>query len=216
MRGKTDGSMSGSESAYEAILTLIKVGEFSPGDRLREETVASDLNLSRTPIREALRKLESDGIVEHRPRIGAIIRSLDHTEIVELYEMRTVLERTAAQLAAKHGTKAQFDTLDALNRDIARERRNSALAAAINQNFHKSLYFAARNRFLLESARSLNNALLLLGPTTFTDENRVDAVVEQHQAIIDALRECDEVAAGLAAERHLHSSLSHRLGNMVP
>ncbi len=209
-------SKSSGEAAYDALLASIRGGQFAPGDRLREEEVGERLSLSRTPVREALRRLEADGIVEHRPRIGAVIRQLSHAEVVELYEMRMVLERTAAELAAKHGTAAEFDTLDHLNDEIARERCNPAHAAAINQTFHRHIYHAARNRFLLESARALNNSLLLLGPTTFTDDARIDVVVAQHRDIIEALRAGDPVESGRAAEAHLQTSLRHRLRSLRP
>ena len=204
-------SKSSGEAAYDALLSSIREGHFAPGDRLREEDVALRLSLSRTPVREALRRLEADGIVEHRPRIGAVIRKLDHGEVVELYEMRIVLERTAAELAAKHGSEAEFDALEGLNAEIAGEKSNRAKAAAINQRFHRSIYLAGRNRFLIDSARALNNSLLLLGPTTFTDDDRIDVVVAQHQEIIDALRAGDSKAAGAAAEVHLQTSMRHRL-----
>lgn len=202
---------SSGETAYDALIAAIREGIYLPGDRLREEDVGERLNLSRTPVREALRRLESDQIVEHRPRIGAVVRKLDHAEVVELYEMRVVLERTAAELAAKHGTAAEFDALDDINQEIAAEQANPARAAAINQDFHRGLYHACRNRFLLDAARALNNALLLLGPTTFTDEARIETVIRQHQMIIDALRAADIDGAGAAAEAHLQTSLRHRL-----
>ena len=208
----TSGTIGG--DAYQRIIALIQNGIFQPGDRLREEELGERLGLSRTPIRESLRKLEADGIVEHRPRSGAAIRQLSHGEVVELYEMRAVLERTAAEMAARHGTEAEFDALADLNEAIANERTNPAQAAAINQNFHRGLYLSCRNRFLLESARALNNSLLLLGPTTFTDTDRIDLVVNQHQDIIDALRQRDASAAGRAAEIHLGTSLRTRLGAM--
>jgi len=204
-------AQSSGEAAYAALLDALRNGTFAPGDRLREEDVGTRLGLSRTPVREALRRLEADGIVEHRPRIGAIIRSLAHTELVELYEMRMVLERTAAEMAAKHGADAEFDALDALNDQIEAERDNPARGAAINQDFHRGLYLAARNRFLMESARALNNSLLLLGPSTYTDPARIDQVVGQHRGIISALRHGDAEAAGAAAEAHLRTSLKHRL-----
>lgn len=206
-----DPKKSSGEQAYEALLEHIRAGTFGPGSRLREEDVGSRLNLSRTPVREALRRLENDGIVEHRPRVGAAIRSLGHTEVVELYEMRLVLERTAAEMAAKHGASAEFDALDALNDQIEAERDTPVRGAAINQDFHRTLYLAGRNRFLLEASRSLNNALILLGPTTYTDGTRIDEVVRQHRAIITALREGDAEAAGAAAEAHLQTSLLYRL-----
>ncbi|MDJ0824597.1 MAG: GntR family transcriptional regulator [Rhodobacter sp.] len=203
------------EAAYAALMASLRDGVFRPGDRLREEEVAARLSLSRTPVREALRRLEADGIVEHRPRIGAVIRKLDHAEVVELYEMRVVLERTAAELAAKHGTAAEFDALDDLNEALAGERAAPAKAAALNQAFHRGLYLAARNRFLVAAARALNNSLLLLGPTTYTDQARVDAVVGQHRSILDALREGDAEAAGAAAEAHLQASLRYRLRTLA-
>ena len=202
---------SSGEAAYEALLASIRNGRFRPGDRLREEEVGERLSLSRTPVREAIRRLEADGIVEHRPRFGAVIRRLSHGEVVELYEMRVVLERTAAERAARHGTEAEFDVLDQLNAEIAQERENPAKAAAINQRFHEGLHRAGRNRFLIEASRALNNSLLLLGPTTYTDDARIDVVVGQHDSIIDALRNEDAEAAGAAAEAHLQTSLRYRL-----
>ncbi len=207
----TDPKTSSGETAYRALMDALRSGEFSPGDRLREEEVGERLSLSRTPVREALRRLEAEGIVEHRPRVGAVIRRLSHAEVVELYEMRVVLERTAAELAAKHGTDPEFDALEDINAEIAAERANPATAAAINQRFHMGLYRAGRNRFLLDAARALNNSLILLGPTTFTDDTRVDQVVGQHASIIAALRDQDAEAAGAAAEAHLQTSLRHRL-----
>ncbi|MEM6849977.1 MAG: GntR family transcriptional regulator [Pseudomonadota bacterium] len=199
------------DTAYERLILAIRAGIYRPGDRLREEEVGERFSLSRTPIREALRRLESDGIVQHRPRQGAVVRQLGHSEVVELYEMRLVLERTAAEMAAKHGAEAEFDTLAELNAQIHAERNSPARAAAINQDFHRTLYLACRNRFLLEAARALNNPLMLLGPTTFTDGPRMDEVVAQHAAIIEALRAGDPVAAGAAAQAHLNASLRERL-----
>jgi DNA-binding GntR family transcriptional regulator len=202
--------MSQGEVAYEALLQAIREGQFRPGDRLREIDISDRLSLSRTPIREALRKLESDGVVEHRPRLGAVIRTLSHAEVVELYEMRVVLERTAAEMAAKHAIAAEVDELGDINAAIA-GAANPDRAAALNQKFHRCIYLATRNRFLLESARALNNALLLLGPTTLADEARIKTVSHQHQDIINAIRAGDTQAAGAAAMVHLETSLRHRL-----
>jgi len=198
------------EVAYATLLQSIRDGVFKPGDRLRETEISERLSLSRTPIREALRKLEADGIIEHRARIGAVIRTLGHEEVVELYEMRLVLERTAAEMAAKHAVAAEVDELEAINEEIAKTA-DPEKAAALNQDFHRCIYLSTRNRFLMESTRALNNALLLLGPTTLADEARIKTVTHQHQDIIDAIRAGDVEAAGASAEAHLETSLRHRL-----
>ena len=213
---KSSEALSQGQGAYVALLAAIRSGQYAPGDRLREIEIADRLSLSRTPIREALRRLEADGIVQHRARFGAVVRELEYSEVVELYEMRVVLERTAAELAAKHVVSAEVDALEVINVEISQSRDAPSKASALNQQFHQALYRAARNRFLVEAARSLNNALMLLGPTTLADEARITLVSKQHQDIIDAIRSNDEEAAGAAAEAHLQTSLRYRLSVMDP
>ena len=197
--------------AFAKLMEAIRTGIYQPGDRLREVEVAARLDLSRTPVREALRRLEAENIIEHRPRVGAMIRSLGQTEVVELYEMRLVLERTAAEMAAKHAAEAEVDDMAALNDEITHLSQGGPQAAAINQAFHRAIYLAARNRFLLDAARAMNNALLLLGPTTLADADRISVVVRQHTAILNAISAGDIDGAGAAAEAHLQTSLRHRL-----
>ncbi|MEP4195010.1 MAG: GntR family transcriptional regulator [Aliishimia sp.] len=206
-----DTDLSQGELAFAKVMHAIETGIYQPGDRLREVEIAERLSLSRTPIRDALRRLEAEKIVEHRPRVGAVIRKLGQTEVVELYEMRLVLERTAAEMAAKHAAEAEVDELGALNDEIVTWGGEAARAAAINQQFHRAIYLAGRNRFLLEAARAMNNALLLLGPTTLADADRIATVVAQHSQILDAISAGDIEAAGAAAEAHLQTSLRYRL-----
>lgn len=197
--------------AFARLMHAIETGIYQPGDRLREVEVAERLVLSRTPVREALRRLEAEHIIEHRPRVGAVIRTLGQTEVVELYEMRLVLERTAAEMAAKHAAEAEIDAMAALNDEIEQSGKAGPTAAAINQTFHRAIYLAARNRFLLDAARAMNNALMLLGPTTLADADRIATVVRQHGQIIEAISQGDAEAAGSAAEAHLQTSLRYRL-----
>lgn len=214
MSDPNKSSFSSGEAAYSSLIDALRSGDFAPGDRLREEDVAQRLTLSRTPVREAIRRLENNGIVEHRPRIGAVIRKLSQTEVVELYEMRIVLERTAARMAAQHGSEAEFDALDDMNARILDAQDTPTLGAAINQDFHEALYRAARNRFLLTSAEAINNALILLGPTTYLDPDRIRIVVSQHGDVTTALRQRDGDRAADAAEAHLQTSLRYRLKGM--
>jgi len=204
-------NLSQGRAAFSKLMQAIEAGIYQPGDRLREIEVSERLALSRTPVREALRRLEAENIIEHRPRFGAVIRTLGQTEVVELYEMRLVLERTAAEMAAKHAAEAEVEAMAALNADIADAQSHPAHASAINQKFHQAIYLAARNRFLLDAARAMNNALLLLGPTTLADAERVSIVVHQHQQIMDAISAGDINGAGAAAEAHLQTSLRYRL-----
>lgn len=206
-----EGARSQGELAYDRLYEAIASGLFRPGDRLREIDVAARLGLGRTPVRDALRRLEAEGVVEHRPRLGAVLRSLSHAEIVELYEMRRVLERTAAEMAAQHATPAEIDEIADLNEALLAAKGDPREAARLNACLHRCLHHAARNRFLMESTRALSNALMLLGPTTLDDGVRVETAHRQHMAIIEALRTHDAEAAGRAALEHIDTSLRHRL-----
>lgn len=211
MSADGNGAASQSDVAYQMLVEAIEAGTFAPGARMREADVGEMLGLGRTPVRDALRKLEAEGMVEHRPRLGAVLRTLTDTEVVELYEMRLVLERTAAELAAQRATPLELDEVADLNAEIRTARDDLNLAVRINASFHRALFRAARNRFLLGAAHGLNNALLLLGPSTFDSNERIDVVVAEHQRIVDALRIRDASAAGAAMSAHLETSLRHRL-----
>ena len=198
------------EVAYQKLYESIRSGLFAPGDRLRETDLAQRFSLSRTPIREAIHKLEAEGIVSHRARLGAVVNSLSYTQVIELYDMRLVLEQTAAEMAAQHASTVEIDALQDLN-DLLASAGDPARAAAINQDFHACLYLAARNQFLLQATRGLNNVLILLKPTTLADEQRIKTACQDHQNIIDALRIRDAKIAGQAAAIHLLDSLRYRL-----
>lgn len=98
--------------AYARLVAEIGAGLLRPGDRLTETELAKRLGLSRTPVREPIRQLESDGLVTHVPRFGAVVRALDLAEITELYEMRAVLEGATAQFAARAAVEIEMDELE--------------------------------------------------------------------------------------------------------
>ncbi len=203
-----------SETPYDKLFRAIETGDILPGERLLETDLAKRFGVSRTPIREAIRKLESDGIVEHLPRIGAVVRQLSQQEIVELYEMRIVLESTAAEMAAKHASVAEIETLEALNQDMLKASGNPFDVARINRHFHLCIVEAARNQFLIRGHNDLANALVILGKTTLATPLRVETVFQQHEDIIARLRDQDAAGAHAAMRTHMETSLTHRLKSL--
>lgn len=199
------------QTAYQALYDMIANGDLAPGDRLRETDLAARIGLSRTPIREAIRRLEVEGIVSHEARVGAVVKSLSQQEIVELYEMRIVLETTAAAMAAKHASLAETRTLSALNDQMLAAQDDAAKVADLNRQFHTCIVNAARNRYLASSYHNLANALVVLGHTTLATPARVTEVAAQHQRIIDALISGDAATATEAMSVHMETSLDHRL-----
>ncbi len=201
------------QGAYRRLLDDIRSGLLTPGARLRETEIADRLGISRTPVREAIRQLEADGLVVHLPRQGATIRSLDHAEVVELYEMRAVLEGTAARLAARAASDIELAELSALNAELA-DAPAGPQARELNRQFHRTLFDAARNRFLIKSMNVLQKTLLILGPTTLGEPIRAVSAVKEHAAVLTALHARDGAAAEMAMRLHVEAALSARLRGM--
>lgn len=201
------------QSAYRQILSEIQHGRLLPGARLRETELAGRLGISRTPVREAIRQLESEGLVTHLPRQGATVRGLDHAEVIELYEMRAVLEGMAARLAARMALPVEIEELEALNAQLAVAGRG-APAQEANRLFHRTLIDAARNRYLLRSVNGLQKTLLILGPTTLAESERQENAVTEHAQVIAALIARDGDEAERAMRRHVEAALKARIRTM--
>jgi len=192
-------------SVYRQLLDEIRCGQLNSGDRLRETELAERLAVSRTPIREAIRQLESDGIVVHVPRQGATIRILDYSEVMELYEMRAVLEGTAARLAAQAASEIEIEELEVLNQEL-KEAGNSAEAQLLNRQFHAAIMDAAKNRFLVGAAITLQKTLMILGPTTLSQADRAEKATEEHLGILDAIKVRDGKLAEAAMRSHIENA----------
>lgn len=198
------------EAVYHRLIEDIRSGALLPGARLREVELATKYGISRTPVREAIRLLEMDGLVVHLPRQGATIRGLDYAEIIELYEMRMVLEGTAARLAARVASCAEIDALAAIHTAFA-NAPSGVQAQDLNRQFHNTLVRAARNRFLLRAMSGMQKTLLILGPTTLSEPDRLSGALGEHQAILDALRAGDGQRAEAAMRAHIEAALRQRI-----
>ena len=202
------GDVPQGQIAYRRLLDEVRRGLLPPGTRLRETELADRLGLSRTPVREAIRLLESDGLVVHLPRQGATIRSLDYAEVMELYEMRAVLEGTAARMAARAASDLEIAELVALNDDLA-AATDPAQAHDLNRQFHLTLLDAAKNRYLVKSMNALQKTLMILGRTTLSETDRARDAVAEHARILTALQSRDGAAA--EAEMRTHIEAAHRV-----
>lgn len=205
-----------SGSAYERIRAAIRDGKLTPGSRVTEGELASWLGVSRTPIREAILRLEQDGLFAYAPRQGLMVAALDYQAVIELYAMREVLEGTAARLAANHASVAEVETLKEML-EIERSLNGSdpERAAATNQQFHQILHYAAHNRFLLKSLNALGDSMMLLGNTTLAMPGRHATALDEHDAIIAAITRRDPDAAEQAARAHIREAQRHRVKMMI-
>lgn len=202
------------QDAYARIRAAIREGALAPGLRLTEADLAARFGVSRTPVRQAIARLEAEGLLTHAPRRGLTVTAPDHAQVVELYVMREVLEGAAARLAAQHASETEIAAMAEL---IAAEPAAFGDARALsrtNQRLHGLLYLAAHNRYLLRSLEQLAATMALL-PTLLTQDGRAAAAHAEHRAILDALLARDGAAAEAAARAHARAAQRHRLAWLV-
>lgn len=215
-RAGTDDSMSLGEKAYQAIRQAIRQRRFRSGDRLRETELAEMLGLSRTPIREALARLQVEGLASENGQRGFSIIEFDHSIVTELFVMREILEGAAAKLAARNAQDAEIAWLRSLHDEYA-ELINAGKSAQLtekNRQFHEAMALCAHNRFLLRMLEPLQDALGLLGESNLKDEKRAKENLMDHEEIVSALEKRDPVAADEATKKHIRAAYASRIKKM--
>lgn len=215
----------------EKIYSKIVAGDFGPGRPLRQEALAQEFEVSRTPIREALRQLEAKGIISHARGHSAVVRTPSSREIREKYQIRAELEGLAAQLAAKWITDDQLQALKDTHLRFARavkglsvERsgnRRSAKGTSdvlsnpakewieTNAAFHSTIHAASNNLSLRRHIEDLNLGYIrnvMLTSVLGMDLHRMERNIRHHQAILDALSERDPVQSRRAMAEHIIES----------
>ncbi|WP_370203926.1 GntR family transcriptional regulator [Salipiger bermudensis] len=198
------------KDAYTLILEAIDSGVYRPGDRLVESELAERFGVSRTPIREALQRLETQSLLARDGR-SLIVASLDHNQMAELYVVRTELAGRAARLAARHATEEEIQVM----RDMVSEDRvllddPSALARA-NRRFHKMIHLASHNRFLVQQLDLVHRSMALMATTSLAAQGRGEIALAEHKAIVDAISRRDEDAAYKALRDHISVAFVTRL-----
>jgi len=208
---RLQNNLSRAEYARNQLVEAIQTGRLKPGDRVREVELTQWLNISRTPIREALNKLENEGLVTALPHRGMVVTELDYQAVMELYQMREVLESTAAGLAAKHACDAEKAALQDILHLQEAEIDNPEVQAQQNRLFHNAIYHAAHNRYLLQSLNSLKHALILLGATTYQIPGRAEVALAEHKALVNAICKNDSAAAETAMKKHIQAAQRARI-----
>ena len=207
-RGRGDGSRGA--QAYEALLERIRSGALQPGTRLREEDVAKLLGVSRTPVREALTRLQARGLVENSEG-GLAIAKLSRSQTMEVYAMRANLEGAAARFAAENASRAEIAALRHVCTMFANTKGDEKAHARANILFHEAIYEAAHNTYLRRMLADLNDTLALLPSTTFSVKGRVESARIEHEKILSAIETGNADGAEQAARGHMNNALAARL-----
>ena len=200
----------GHTDAYELILDAIDTGLYRPGDRLVESELADRFGVSRTPIREALQRLETQSLLARDGR-SLIVASLDHNQLAELYVVRAELEGLAARLAARHATEEEVRVLrEMVDEDRALLGDPAALSRA-NRRFHTQIHLASHNRYLVQQLGLVHRSMALLATTSLAVSGRDEVALQEHLRIVTAIEAEDGDAAYQALKQHISKAFETRL-----
>ena len=199
------------ESAtYKAILNAIDVGIYKPGDRLVESELATRFGGSRTPIREALQRLETQSLLARDGR-SLIVASLDHDQMAELYAVRGALEGLAAELAAQHAAPEEISVLYKMVEEDRAILDDPAKLSQSNRRFHRQLHRASHNRYLVQQLDLVYRSMALLATTSLAVDGRGAVALDEHLSIVQAIEARDAEAASKALRDHLSIAYKTRL-----
>jgi DNA-binding GntR family transcriptional regulator len=192
-----------SEFVYSQLCDAISEGRFRQGMRLREEEIAQTLGVSRTPVREALRRLQARGLLTVGVGRSLIVSELTRQQVLELYAMREILEGSAARFAAQHASEAEIALLRHLHQQFLTHWGEPLKVIYYNRRFHQAIYECARNRYLTQALNEMHDAFALLYSNTFRVPERPRDSDAEHSEIIEAIAAHDPEAAERAARKHI-------------
>lgn len=196
------------ELVCENIRQAIIDGTFSPGERLMEIQLADEMGVSRTPVREAIRKLELEGFVVMIPRRGTYVADISIRDITEIYEIRISLDVLAAGLAAERITDDELNQLNALLVEISKNvaTMNLEKIVELDTAFHDVLYKAARNERLCSIINNLREQLTGLRGRSMGYPGRLVETMDEHRALVNAIAARNVAMAQHAAQVHLENA----------
>ena len=200
----------------ETLRDAVRNGILKPGERLMEIQLAEELGVSRTPVREAIRRLELEGYVIMMPRRGTYVANLSIRDINEVFEIRTSLESLSSGLAAERITDEELERLQRLLVQIGAYIESGDMGKIVETDteFHDLLYQASRNRRLVGIISNLREQLTRFRTTSMSFPGRLKATLEEHRLIVEAIAQGDVKAARKAAEHHMEKSEQTLLASM--
>ena len=205
---KLDGYKPLRDIVFETLREAIINQTLKPGERLMEIQLAEEMGLSRTPVREAIRKLELEGLVVMVPRKGAYVAGISMKDIHEVYELRSALEALAASLAAVRITDEELEEMERQMVREAKETEENNLQGivSIDTTFHDLLYQAAHNQRLVQFINILQEQLQRFRAATLSRPGRSKYALEEHKKIVEALANKDAKLAAKLATEHIENA----------
>lgn len=193
------------ELVFDSLRKAIILGKLKPGERLMEIQLAEEMGVSRTPVREAIRKLELEGFVVMVPRRGAYVAGVSVKDIADVFEVRSALEGLAAGLAAERITEEEMEELEKVIHLISGEEDILTVVKKDNE-FHELIYKASRNNRLTQIITNLSEQINRFRLTSLSVPGRLKIAVDEHKKIIEAISERNVDLAHKLASEHMENA----------
>ena len=193
------------EIVYEELKRQILKGEIAPGHRMMEVELADDMGVSRTPVREAIRKLELEGLVNIIPNKGAYVTGISDKDVHDIYMIRSMLEGLCVRWATEHITQEQLEELDEiiLLSEYHMDKGHSDQLTELDGRFHQILYEASQSRILDHVLSDFHKYVQLARRTSVKTEERAIKSIGEHNEILNAIKAKDAEKAGNLATIHI-------------
>lgn len=193
------------EIVYEQLKFQILTGKITPGTRMMEVELAEEMGVSRTPVREAIRKLEKEGMVNIEPRRGAYASDISVKDMVDILEVREDLEGLAASLAAERITEEQSEELLRITKGYSDAIKNSDTEKMIHfdELFHKHIVSCTGNNTLIQLSETVQELALRFRYLYYDDFSRYENMPVEHKQIIEAITSGDSQTARVVADEHV-------------
>ena len=211
MTGRKEGQINENTLTNEIadiVRERILKGEYQIGEKIKESSIAQELNVSRTPIREAFKTLEEEGLLDYLPNRGCYAKGFTKRDVSDIYTVREALEEIAMTWACERITDEEIDKLEEQCElmDFYTKKRDVQKILTMNSSFHDIIYNSTGSRFLAQVLRSYKGYLDKTRKSVFYREEFLDSIQEEHKAIFEAVKSRDKEQAVIAIKKHLASS----------
>ena len=201
-------SFSLTDEIADVVRERILKGEYEIGEKIKENQIATELKVSRTPIREAFKLLENEGLIDYIPNRGCFAKGFTKQDVDDIYAVREALEELAVRWAVARITEPELlaleEQVDLM--EFYTKKKDKKKVLELNTSFHEVIYASARSRFLAQVLRSYKEYIEKTRKSIFYGQSYLEGILSEHRAIFEAIKDRDEERVVEAISKHLEAS----------
>ena len=201
-------SFSLTDEIADVVRERILKGEYEIGEKIKENQIATELKVSRTPIREAFKLLENEGLIDYIPNRGCFAKGFTKQDVDDIYAVREALEELAVRWSVARITEPELVALEEQVdlMEFYTKKKDKKKVLELNTSFHEVIYASARSRFLAQVLRSYKEYIEKTRKSIFYEQSYLEGILSEHRAIFEAIKDKDEERAVEAISKHLEAS----------